>query len=188
MRQAEAAFRIGEAGSARPFLRRVIGAARLDPEAWEEIASGAAGLGQAALVALAAAAASSFAAATVSPDAARESAVSTFASWLLVAALLWSAANVLGHRMRPALALRVVGFAMAPFALLFLAAIPVASVQGAVRLLAVALFLAALVAGTRQALRVETMRASLVCGLAGLGYVLLLLTMVTVTVTITTTE
>lgn len=188
MGQAEAAFGIGETGAVRPFLRRVIGAARLDPEAWEEIAGGAVGLGQAALVTLGAAAAGSFAAATVSPDAALESALSTFASWLLIAALLWVAANVLGHRLGPGLALRVVGFATAPLGLLLLAAFPVAHVQVVVRLVALALFLAALVAGTRQALRVDTMRAAFVCATAGLGFALLLLTMVTVTITVTTTE
>lgn len=186
MRQAEVAFGVDETGAARSFLRRALGAARLDPAAWDEIAGGAAGVGQTALVALGAAAAASFAAGTVSPAAAVESAVSTLVSWLLIAALLWLAANGLGHGLGAALALRIVGFAMAPLALLFLAAIPVAHVQVVVRLVALALFLAALVAGTRQALRVETTRAAFVCATAGLGYFLLLLTMLTVTVTVST--
>jgi len=94
---------------------------------------------------------------------------------------LWAAANGLRHRLALGAALRLVGFAMAPLALIALAAIPIAHIQAAVRLLALALFFAALVAGTRQALRVETTRAALVCALAGLGLFLLTLAVVALT-------
>jgi hypothetical protein len=181
MREAEAAFGVAGAGAARPFAQRVIGAVRLDPETWDEIAGGDTGLGQAALVVLGSAAAASLAAASaISTRAAIESASSSLLSWLWMGAFLWVAANALGHRLRVGTALRVVGFAMAPLALLGLTAIPVPAVQAVVRLIALALFLAALVAGTRQALRVETMRAAFVCAIAGLAILLVLLTMLTV--------
>lgn len=184
MREAELSFEAVDAADARPFTQRVIGAVRLDPATWDEIAGGGAGLGQAALVVLGSAAAASLAAASaISTRAAIESATSSLLSWMSMAAFLWLAANVLGHRLRVGTALRVVGFAMAPLALLGLTAIPVPAVQAVVRLIALALFLAALVAGTRQALRIETMRAAFVCTVAGLAIALVLLTMLTMLTT-----
>lgn len=166
------------AGEARSLVRRAVGAARLDPSTWAGIAADPVP-GQAALVVAAAAAANALAAGGASAPLA---ALGSLASWLLIAAALWAAANGLGHRLGIATALRLVGFAMAPLALLVLAAIPVAPVQAAVRLVALALFLAALLAGTRQALRVETMRATLVCATAGLGLVFLAMLVLAMTV------
>ncbi|HSJ96842.1 MAG TPA: YIP1 family protein [Myxococcota bacterium] len=181
MSHAEAVFGAG-AESSRSFAERVRGAVRLEPEAWEEIARDGGALGQAAVVVLVAAAAGALAAASAgSATAAAGSALGSFGSWLAISVLLWAAASALRHRLQLGTALRVVGFAMAPLALNALAAIPAVPVQTVVRLLALALFFAALVAGTRQALRVETLRATLVCATAGLG--LLFLAMLAVTLT-----
>lgn len=170
MGHAEAVFGT-EAAPSRRLARRVLGAVRLEPQAWEEIAHDGGALGQAGLVALGAALASG-AAAAASEGLTRqivEGGLSTIASWPLVAACLWAAARLLQHPLRFATALRLVGFAMAPLALIALAAIPVPHLQAVVRLLALALFFAALVAGTRQALRIETKRATLVCAFAGVA-------------------
>jgi len=183
MGHAEAVFGAEAAATPRPFVRRVIGAVRLEPEAWEEIARDGGTLGQAGMVALGAAVASSLVAAATE-GASRsvvESCLATLAMWPLVAALLWAAANGMRHRLALGAAMRLVGFAMAPLALMALAAIPIAHLQAVVRLLALALFFAALVAGTRQALRVETTRAALVCALAGLGLFLLTLAFMALT-------
>lgn len=182
MSQAEAAFEAE--GASRSFARRVIGAVRLEPGAWDEIASESGALAQAAVVVLAAASASALAASRHGAALAVESALGSLSSWLLVAALLWVAARILGHRLGLGAGLRIVGFAMAPLALFALAALPVAHVEAVVRMLALALFFAGLVAGTRQALGVETMRAALVCAAAGLGLVFLTLLAVTLSVSI----
>lgn len=183
MSQAEAAFEADGEGGSRSFARRVIGAVRLEPAAWDEIASEGNALVQAALVVLVAAAASGFAAASTGSTAlAAESALGSLSSWLLVAGLLWVASRALGHRLGFGTGLRVVGFAMAPLALFALAALPIAHVEAVVRMVALALFFAGLVAGTRQALGVETMRATLVCAAAGLGLVFLTLLAVALSV------
>jgi hypothetical protein len=183
MSQAQVVFGAAEGGASRSFAARVAGAVRMEPAAWDEIARDGGALGQAALVALAAAAAGSLAAgSTGSTTAAVGSLLGSLVSWLLVAGLLWAAANGLGHRLGLGTALRVVGFATAPLALIVLAAIPSVPVQTLVRLVALTLFFAALVAGMRQALRVETMRAALVCATAGLA--LLFLTMFAVVLTV----
>lgn len=174
MGHAEAVFGT-EAGSARPLGRRVGRAVRLEPEAWNEIARDPRALRQAALVAAGAAAASALVA-TASEGATLAVALafaSTLVTWPLVATVIWLIAIGMRHRIGFASALRVVGFAMAPLALLVLAAIPLAPLQAVVRLLAWALFFAALVAGTREAARVDTMRAALMCTLAGVVLFLL---------------
>jgi len=168
MGRAEAVLGGAEEGGARSFARRVAGVVRLEPDAWNEIVGDRdrAVLGQAALVAGAAAAANAVAAGSTGPSLV---ALESLASWLLLAGALWGAANGLGHRLGIGTALGVVGFAKAPLVLVALTAIPVVPLQAAIRLVALALFFAALVAGTRQALRVETMRAMFVWATAGLG-------------------
>jgi hypothetical protein len=173
MSQAEATFGAGEAGGARGFGQRVLGAVRLEPGAWHEIATEPGALGQAVLVVAAAAVAGAAVAAGEGRMAAVESCVASLGFWLGFAGLLWAVANWFRHPLGLGAALRVVGFAMAPLLLVVLAAIPVEVVQSVVRLVAFALFLGALVAGTRQALRVETARAALVCVTAGLALVFL---------------
>jgi hypothetical protein len=176
MSHAEVVFAAGSASTRRSFGERVLGAVRLEPGAWDEIARDPGALGQALAVVAAAALASALSAAAAGPaSAALSSGLGSLASWLAITGLVWAAANVLGHRLGVVTALRVVGFAMAPLALVVLAAIPVVPVQMVVRLIALALFFAALVAGMRQTLRVETLRATLVCALAGLALLFLVM-------------
>lgn len=148
----------------RTRLRRVLGAVRLDAEVWDEIVGDPAALGQASVVVVGAALASAFAArASGTTSAALLGALSTAAIWPIFTGLLWALAHVLGHPLRAGAALRIVGFSMAPLSLVALAAVPLAPFQMLVRLLALSLFFAALVSGTRQALRIDTMRAAFVC-------------------------
>lgn len=179
MGPAEAVFG-SEAPPSRRFLQRVLGAVRLEPGAWEDIARDPSALGQAGVVVVGATLASSLvdAAAGVASRDVVTGVLATICSWPLVAACAWAAARVLGHPVGFATSLRMVGFAMAPLALNALAAIPVPHLQAVVRLLAWALFFAALVAAMRQVLRVETMRAVLVCTLAILALFFVILTIV----------
>lgn len=179
MGPAEALFG-SEAPPSRRFLERVLGAVRLEPAAWEDIARDAGALGQAGIVVLGATLASSLidAADKATLRDIAKSGLAMLALWPMVAASSWAAARMLGHPFRFATSLRLVGFAMAPLALNGLAAIPVPHFQAVVRLLAWALFFAALVAAMRQALRIETMRAALVCTLAGLTLLFVVLTAV----------
>ena len=155
--------------SCRSFGQRVVGAVRLQAGPWNEIVADPAALRQAALVVLGAALAGAFAArATGSTTTALQSVVSTLSTWPLFSLFLWALANWFGHRLRIATAFTVVGFAMAPLALLALAAAPLAPLQMLARLLALALFFAALVGGTRQALRVDSTRAAYLCLMVGL--------------------
>jgi hypothetical protein len=180
MGHAEAVFGAAPSGTSRSFVRRVAGAVRLDPDVWDEIGRDRGALGQALLVVVVAAATAG--AASGAARATLESALAGLGAWLVISGLLWGAANGLRHPLGLGAALRVVGFAMAPLALIALAAIPVLAVQCVARLLALALFFAALLAGTRQRLGVETMRATLVCATAGFGLLFLALLAVTLTV------
>lgn len=178
MGQVEAAFGVEEAGSGTRFGERLVGAVRLDPRAWDEIAADASALGQAALVAVAAAAALGVAASHAGRPAAVGSGLVGLVLWLGLSGLVWAVANWFRHPLGLGAALRVVGFAMAPLVGLVLAAIPIDVVQGVVRLVTFALFLGALLVGTRQALRVGMARAGLVCltaALTGAFGILLLL-------------
>jgi hypothetical protein len=179
MGHAEAIFGT-EAASTRPLVRRVIRAVRLEPQAWSEIAREPSALRQAAVVAIGASLPSALVAASKGDSSAAAAAfasllafASTLLTWPLVAAVIWLIANGMRRRVDFAGALRVVGFAMAPLALLVLGAIPLAPVQAVVSLLAWALFFAALVAGTREAAHIDTMRAALVCTLAAVVLFLL---------------
>lgn len=178
MSQAQVRDPVGESvhDSRSSFWRRVSGAVRLEPAAWQEILDDPASVGQAGVV-VAVAAAASAVAALLGPDdpssLAIASVVSTFSSWLVLALLLWGLSSWFRHSMRVGAAFRIVGFSMAPLSLLVLAAFPVAVVQMVVRLLAFSLFFAALVGGTRQALGVETMRAAFVCVMTGIVMVFL---------------
>jgi hypothetical protein len=169
MGQAEAAFGVGEAGATTGFGARLLGAVRLDPDVWDEIAADTGALGQAGLVVAAAAAASYVASGPGVRSTVLATVLGSLVSWLGLSGLLWAVANWFRHRLGIGAALRVVGFAMAPLVGLALAAIPVDVVQGVVRLVTFALFLGALVVGTRQALGVETARAGLVCFTAALA-------------------
>ena len=178
MSQAQVRDPVGESvhGSRSPLWQRVSGAVRLEPAAWQEILDDAASIGQAGLVVAVAAAASALAALFAPEDASNLailSAISTFSSWGIVALLLWGLSNWFRHSMRAGAAFRIVGFSMAPLALLALAAFPVSVVQMVARLLGFSLFFAALVGGTRQALGVETTRAAFVCVMTGLVTVFL---------------
>lgn len=178
MSQAQVRDPVGESVQDSPssFWQRVSGAVRLEPAAWQEVLDDPASIGQAGLVVTVAAAASALAALLGPEDPSNlaiRSVLSTFASWGIVASLLWGLSNWFRHSMRAGTAFRIVGFSMAPLVLLGFAAIPVAVVQMVVRLLAFSLFFAALVGGTRQALGVETTRAAFVCVMTGLVTVFL---------------
>lgn len=151
--------------------QRVVGAVRLEPAAWQEILDDAAGVRQAAAI-VASAALASMVAERLGFEGtygtALRAGLSTFSSWLILSLLLWGLSNWFRHPLHAGAAFRIVGFSMAPLALMVLAAIPAAPVQLVVRLLALSLFFAALVAGTRQAVHVETTRAVFVCAMTGL--------------------
>jgi hypothetical protein len=150
-----------EAPGGRSFLQRLFGAVRLDGAAYDEIAQSPSALGQAAVVALAAAAAKvlvQIAHGTASST--LVSGASIFSFWPIGAALLWIGC---GQRVPYTRLLRIVGFAMAPLLLAALDLIPITPVRVGAGLLATALFLAALVIGTRQALRTTTGSAALLC-------------------------
>lgn len=180
MSQAQVRDPFGAPAHASPssFWQRVIGAARLEPGAWQEILDDASSTAQAGVVVASVAlvgASTVFFAVEGTLSIAIQSALWTLSSWAILALLLWGLAHWFRHSMRAIDAFRIVGFSMAPLALLALAAIPVAAVQMVVRLLAFSLFFAALVGGTRQALRVETMRAAFVCVMTGLVTIFLLM-------------
>jgi hypothetical protein len=149
------------APGARSFVQRALGAARLDSAAYDEIGQSPNALGQAAAVVALAAVARAFASAQLGTTVgALFGAVTIVSAWLLGATLIW-----IGSRQQApySLLLRTVGFAMAPLILVVLDVVPVAPVRYAVDLLATALFVAALVVGTRQALRTSTGVAALLC-------------------------
>jgi len=149
------------ASEARSFAERAIGALRLDGATYEEIAQSPSALGQAAAIVAMAAVASVFA----SPErtttmVALFSALAIASAWLLGAALIWVGAR---QQVPYSRLLRTVGFAMTPLVLVALEAVPLGPVRYAVAFLATALFVAALVVGTRHAVRVSTGTAALLC-------------------------
>lgn len=169
--------------ASRSFLQRLLGGVRLDPAAWDEIAGDPGALGQAAIVALLAALAGGAANGAGGTTAATvQGAVWTLVFWPAFGVVLWAIANWFRHPLALGSAFRIVGFAMAPLALVVLAAIPVPLLPTLVRLLTVALFFAALVVGTRQALRVETARAAFVCLVVGM--ILIFASMLVVTLSL----
>jgi hypothetical protein len=167
----------------RSFPQRLLGAVRLDPAAWDEIVRDPKALAQAAAVALVAALAAGVASGVGHTTATGvQGGVGTLVTCSLLGLVLWAIANWFRHPVGLGTAFRVVGFAMAPLALVALAAIPVALLQTLVRLVAVALFFAALVVGTRQALQVETARAAFVCLVVGM--ILIFASMLVVTLSL----
>jgi len=143
------------------FGQRMLGAARLDGATFDEIARSPNALGQAAAVVALAAVASSFA----SPErtttlTAVFGALAIASAWLLGAGLLWVGAR---QQVPYAMLLRTVGFAMTPLTLVVLEVVPLGPGRYVVALLSTALFVAALVVGTRQALRVSVGTAALLC-------------------------
>ena len=149
------------ASEARSFAERAVGALRLDGATYEEIARSPNGVGQAAAVVALAAAASTFG----SPErtttlVAVFGALAIASAWLIGAGLIW-----IGSRQQVpySMLVRTVGFAMAPLSLVALEMVPLAPVRYAVALVSTALFVAALAVGTRQALRVSTGTAALLC-------------------------
>ena len=145
---------------ARSFAQRLVGAVRLDSATYEEIASSPNALGQAATVVALAGAASAFASERTTTLSAIFGALAIASAWLMGAGLIW-----VGSRQQvpyPRL-LRTVGFGMTPLTLVALEMVPLAPVRYAVALLSTALFVAALVVGTRQSLRASTGTAALLC-------------------------
>jgi hypothetical protein len=142
------------------FGQRMLGAARLDGSTYDEIARSPNALGQAAAVVALAAVASSFASPEHTTLGALFNALAKAGAWLFGAGLLWVGAR---QQVPYAMLLRTVGFAMTPLTLVVLEVVPLGPGRYVVALLSTALFVAALVVGTRQALRVSVGTAALLC-------------------------
>jgi len=154
----------------RSFAQRFAGALRLDAATFDEIAQSPSSLGQAASLAVAAGAVKAIATGAATSAAAIVSAVSVLGFWPIGAALLWIGCR---QQVSYGVLLRTIGFAMAPLLLVGLDVLPIASLRHVVDLVATALFLGALVIGTRQALRTTTGGAALLCAPAFLMLIFL---------------
>jgi len=152
------------AAAARSFAERFVGALRLDGSVYEEVASDAGAIAQAAGVAAVAAAARAIGVfSTTTSGAAVFGALSVFAFWPLAAVLVWTVGHLLKSPGEFGRVLRVVGFSMAPLILVALLLVPNEWFRGGVLLVTYALLFGALVVGVRQALRIDTGRAAFVC-------------------------
>ena len=157
------------AAAARSFAERFVGALRLDGSVYEEVASDAGAIAQAAGVAAVAAAARAIGVfSTTTSGAAVFGALSVFAFWPLAAVLVWTVGHLLKSPGEFGRVLRVVGFSMAPLIL-----VPNEWFRGAVLLVTYALLFGALLVGVRQALRIDTGRAAFVCILVAMMFFLI---------------
>ena len=157
------------------YVRRLIGAARLDPATYEEVeadhTSTGAALGTVVLASLAAAVGATGGDAGLFSAAA--AAAGALAGWFMWALVIW----LVGTRVLPepqtrsdiGELLRTTGFAAAPGLLRFLGFVPV--LGGPVAVIVTFWMLAAMVVAVRQALDYRgTGRALVVCGLGLLAY------------------
>lgn len=144
----------------RSFVERVVGVLRLDGAAYDEIGADPNALGQAAAVVIAAAAGRALSA-VGGPFSTQGLLFLTQVSalWPVGALLVFAIGRSFGHAASFARCLRVMGFALAPFALAVLAVVPVQAVQIAVAFLSTALLIATFVVGVRHALQIDTGRA-----------------------------
>jgi hypothetical protein len=162
------------AAAARSFGERFVGALRLDGSVYEEVASDAGAIAQAAGVAAVAAAARAIGVfSTTTSGAAVFGALSVFAFWPLAAVLVWTVGHLLKSPGEFGRVLRVVGFSMAPLILVALILVPNEWFRGGVLLVTYALLFGALVVGVRQALRIDTGRAAFVCILVAMMFFLI---------------
>jgi hypothetical protein len=148
---------------ARSFVERLLGVLRLDASSYDDVAADPRAIGQAAAIVGVAAIGRSVSA--------QGGPLGFQAMWFLgQLLLLWPVLSLLvyaigrwfGHTPDLLRVARVMGFAMAPFALGVLHLIPVEWARNAADLLWVALLIATVVVGIRQALQTTTGQASFV--------------------------
>lgn len=149
--------------ASRSFIERVFGVLRLDGGAYEEIAADPAAMGQAATVVVAAAVGRALSAmGGPFSEQGLLFLVQVPALWPVSAGLVLGIGRAFGHETNFARCMRLVGFALAPFALTALGAIPIEPLRIAIAFLSVALLLATLVVAVRHALQTVTSRAAFV--------------------------
>jgi len=143
----------------RSFVDRVLGVLRLDASAYEDIASDPGSMPQA--VAVVAAAAIGRAISAPGGPFSHDGLIFLVyiaALWPITSLLVLTVGRWFDHPSELARVARVLGFAMAPYALSVLGVVPVKPVQ-----ISMALFLATFVVGVRHGLRTTTGRAGFVC-------------------------
>lgn len=148
----------------RSFVNRVVGVLRLDASVYDEIAADPGAMGQAAAV-VAAAAVGRALTAQGGPLAEQGLLflVQITVLWPLLAVLVFAIGRWFGFQASLARIARVIGFALAPFALVVLGLVPVEAVQIAVAFLSTALLIATLVVAVRHALQTTIGWAGFVC-------------------------
>lgn len=157
------------------FAQRLIGAAKLDADTYEEVEHDPSALGQAAcVIALAAIARGLFGIGVEGGAGFVGGLLSAFVGWFVATGIIW----VIGvwfmkHTSDYAELLRTLGFASAPQVLLALGIVPIELLQALVGILVFGLSVAAWVIAARQALDVSTGRAIGICLLAALASALL---------------
>jgi len=146
--------------SGRSFVERLLGVLRLDGGAYEDIAADPSALGQAAVVVVAAAVCRAISA---SGGPLSEQGilflVQLIALWPIDTLLVFAIGRWFGHTPDLMRVARVMGFAVAPFALTILGVVPVEAVRFVVALVSTALLLATFVVGVRHSLQTATGRA-----------------------------
>jgi hypothetical protein len=144
----------------RSFVDRLLGVLRLDGSAYDDVAADPGALGQAAAVVLVAAACRAISA-RGGPFSEQGILflVQLIAFWPVNTLLVFAIGRWFGHTPDLMRVARVMGFAMAPFALALLGLVPVEAVRFVVALLSTALLLATFVVGVRHALQTATGRA-----------------------------
>jgi len=152
-----------EAKAGLSFVERLFGVLRLDGAAYEDVAADPSAMGQAAAVVVAAAAGRALTA-VGGPFSTQGLLflVQIAALWPTTSLLVFLIGRWFGHAGDLQRIARVMGFALAPFALAALGLIPVEAVQIAVAFLSTALLLATFVVGVRHALQTDTGRAGFV--------------------------
>ena len=152
-----------EAKTGLSFVERVLGVLRLDGAAYEDIGGDPGAMGQAAAVVVAAAVGRALIA-VGGPFSVQGVLflVQIAALWPMTSLLVFLVGRWFGHASDLQRIARVMGFALAPFALAAFGLIPVEAVQIAVAFLSTALLIATFVIGVRHALRTDTSRAGFV--------------------------
>jgi hypothetical protein len=148
----------------RSFVERLLGVLRLDAAAYDDVAADPHALGQAALV-VGVSAIGRAISAQGGPFSVQGMLflVQVLAIWPINSLLVFVTGRWFGHTPDVMRVARVMGFALAPFALSVLGVVPVEAVRIAVAFLSTALLLATFVVGVRHALQTTTSRAAFVC-------------------------
>jgi hypothetical protein len=158
----------------RPFGERLIGAARLDVDVYEEVEADTTATGQAALVVCLVSAAAAIGSARAGPIVIASRVIAALLGWLV-----WSGITYLiGDKLLRGTAtwgelLRTVGFALAPGILFMLMIVP--AVGGAVRVVVNLWILVAAIIAIRQALDFGTGKAILTALLGFIAWIALAL-------------